>query len=100
MRALISAGQWIFRTPEEIDIATRAGYGLRMPLTGVVQRMDFAGLDVTQKVLKSPTFQLAGQIRQSKAIDARAGGQRTAWAVKNGRRGITSMRVEAQARDY
>jgi 3-hydroxyacyl-CoA dehydrogenase len=57
-------------TPEEIDIATKASFGLRTPLTGVVQRMDFAGLDVTQRVIRNADFKLAGQMTRSTTLDA------------------------------
>lgn len=69
-------------TPEEIDLATKASFGLRTPITGVVQRMDFAGLDVTQRVLKSPDFELAPQMRKSTTLDELVA--RGRLGVKNG----------------
>lgn len=70
-------------TPEEIDTATKWSFGIRTPITGVVQRMDFAGLDVTQKVLQVPSFKLAPQTRHSKTVDRLVAQGRL--GVKNGK---------------
>ena len=37
-----------YATPEDIDRATKSSFGLRMPILGLVKRVDFAGLDLTQ----------------------------------------------------
>ena len=39
-----------YATPEEIDAAAKAGFGLRIPILGLVKRMDYAGLDLAQKI--------------------------------------------------
>jgi 3-hydroxybutyryl-CoA dehydrogenase len=44
-------------TPEELDTAAKAGWALRMMVLGLVQRMDFGGLDLTIKSLDNPYVQ-------------------------------------------
>ncbi len=41
-------------TPEEMDNAVKAGLAFRMMVVGVVQRIDFGGLDLTARLLKNP----------------------------------------------
>ena len=40
-------------TPEEIDLAVKASLGIRLPIVGVVQSLDFNGLNLINDVLKS-----------------------------------------------
>ena len=42
---------WV--TPEEIDLAVKASLGIRLPIVGVVQSLDFNGLNLVNDVLKS-----------------------------------------------
>ncbi|MCX5914486.1 MAG: 3-hydroxyacyl-CoA dehydrogenase family protein [Deltaproteobacteria bacterium] len=58
-----------YATAEDIDIAAKASFGLRTPIVGVVKRMDFAGLDVTQKVIRNADFEIAPQMTRSKTLD-------------------------------
>jgi 3-hydroxybutyryl-CoA dehydrogenase len=58
-----------YATPEDIDIAAKTSFGLRTPIVGVVKRMDFAGLDVTQKVILNADFKIAPQMTRSKTLD-------------------------------
>jgi len=44
-------------SPEELDTAARAGWALRMLVLGLVQRMDYGGLDLSVKNLDSPYVQ-------------------------------------------
>ncbi len=44
-------------TPEELDTAAKAGLALRMMVVGLVQRMDFGGLDLTHKNVNNPYVQ-------------------------------------------
>jgi len=44
-------------TPEELDTAAKAGWALRMLVLGLVQRMDYGGLDLSVKNLDSPYVQ-------------------------------------------
>lgn len=39
-------------TPEEIDRAVKVSLGIRLPIVGVVQTMDFNGLDLVQDILQ------------------------------------------------
>lgn len=39
-------------TPEEIDRAVKFSLGIRLPIVGVIQTMDFNGLDLVQNILK------------------------------------------------
>jgi 3-hydroxybutyryl-CoA dehydrogenase len=41
-------------TPEELDMAAKAGWAIRMMVLGLIQRMDFGGLDLSVKNLDSP----------------------------------------------
>ena len=40
-------------TPEEIDLAVKTSFSIRLPFVGVVQNMDFVGLDVISDVIKN-----------------------------------------------
>ncbi len=44
-------------TPEQLDSAAKLGLALRMTVVGLVQRMDFGGLDLTYKNINSPFVQ-------------------------------------------
>lgn len=50
-----------YATPEEIDLATKAGFALRMPIVGLVQKMDFTGLDLTRKAIANADYQAPAQ---------------------------------------
>jgi 3-hydroxybutyryl-CoA dehydrogenase len=40
-------------TPEEIDMAVKTSLGIRLPIVGVVQCLDFTGLDLVLDIMKS-----------------------------------------------
>jgi 3-hydroxybutyryl-CoA dehydrogenase len=40
-------------TPEEIDLAIKLTLGIRLPVVGVVQTVDFTGLDLIYDIMKS-----------------------------------------------
>ena len=40
-------------TPEEIDIAVKTSLGIRLPVVGVVQTMDFTGLDLIYQMMQN-----------------------------------------------
>lgn len=44
-------------TPQELDDAAKFGLALRMLVVGIVQRMDFGGLDISAKNLNNPNIQ-------------------------------------------
>jgi 3-hydroxybutyryl-CoA dehydrogenase len=58
-----------YATPEEIDLATKAGFGLRMPILGLVKRMDYTGLDLVQKVISNAAYQVPPRRTQSKTVN-------------------------------
>ena len=40
-------------TPEQIDLAVKASLGIRLPIVGVVQSVDFTGLDLVADIMRS-----------------------------------------------
>jgi 3-hydroxybutyryl-CoA dehydrogenase len=58
-----------YATPEQIDAATKASFGLRMPILGLTKRMDFTGLDLTQKIISNAAYKAPPPRRRSKAVD-------------------------------
>jgi len=58
-----------YATPEDIDIATKASFALRMPILGLVKRMDFTGLDLSQKIISNATYKVPPQRTKSKSVD-------------------------------
>jgi 3-hydroxybutyryl-CoA dehydrogenase len=44
-------------TPEQLDEAAKWGLALRMLIVGLVQRIDFGGLDLTVRNLHNPRIQ-------------------------------------------
>jgi len=59
-----------YATPEDIDTATKASFALRMPILGLVKRMDFTGLDLSQKIIRNATYKIPPQRTKSKSVDA------------------------------
>jgi len=43
-------------TPDQIDLAVKSSLGVRMPVVGVVQMMDFMGLDLVKDISKNHGF--------------------------------------------
>ncbi|HYB19465.1 MAG TPA: 3-hydroxyacyl-CoA dehydrogenase family protein [Thermodesulfobacteriota bacterium] len=58
-----------YATPEDIDTVTKASFALRMPILGLVKRMDFSGLDLSQKVISNATYKVPPQRTKSKSVD-------------------------------
>jgi 3-hydroxybutyryl-CoA dehydrogenase len=58
-----------YATPEEIDLATKAGFGLRIPILGAVKRMDFGGLDLAQKIIENAQYQPPARQTRSQSVD-------------------------------
>ena len=58
-----------YATAEDIDTATKASFALRMPILGLVKRMDFTGLDLIQKVRRNATYKVPAQRMESKSVD-------------------------------
>lgn len=68
-----------YAEPREIDRAVKASLGVRLPILGVVERMDHAGLDMTLRALEAPPIGLASQDRVSPTLQR---------LVKQGRLGV------------
>ena len=58
-----------YATPEDIDTATKASFALRMPILGLVKRMDFTGLDLSQKIISNAIYKIPPQRTKSKSVD-------------------------------
>ncbi|HSR13272.1 MAG TPA: 3-hydroxyacyl-CoA dehydrogenase family protein, partial [Thermodesulfobacteriota bacterium] len=59
-----------YATAEDIDTATKASFGLRMPILGLVKKLDFTGLDLIQKVRSNATYKIPPLPSRSKSVDA------------------------------
>ena len=59
-----------YATPEDIDMATKASFGLRIPILGLVKRVDFAGLDLAQRVLKNKSYTPPPVRGRSEVVDS------------------------------
>jgi len=58
-----------YATPEDIDEATKASFGLRIPILGLVKRMDFTGLDLTQKIIRNRLYEPPQPPGRSPSVD-------------------------------
>jgi 3-hydroxybutyryl-CoA dehydrogenase len=58
-----------YATPEDIDKATKASFGLRIPILGLMKREDYAGLDAIQKSLNNRSYQPPQMQGSSKTLD-------------------------------
>jgi 3-hydroxybutyryl-CoA dehydrogenase len=58
-----------YATPEDIDAATKASFGLRIPILGLVKRMDYTGLDLTQKILSNAVYEPPPRRTRSTSVD-------------------------------
>lgn len=58
-----------YGSPEDIDKATKASFGLRIPILGLVKRLDFTGLDLLQKILKNKSYRPPAEIEKSPTVD-------------------------------
>ena len=58
-----------YATAEDIDEATKASFGLRIPILGLVKRMDFSGLDLIQKLRKNQQYTAPKPRNNSETID-------------------------------
>jgi 3-hydroxybutyryl-CoA dehydrogenase len=57
-----------YASPEEIDLAVKSSLGIRIPVVGVVQRYDFAGLDLALTFEKNPSIHLISKDRRPKTL--------------------------------
>jgi 3-hydroxybutyryl-CoA dehydrogenase len=58
-----------YATAEDIDMATKASFGLRIPIVGLVKRMDFTGLDLYQKIIRNAVYKVPAQRTSSASVD-------------------------------
>jgi 3-hydroxybutyryl-CoA dehydrogenase len=57
-----------YASPEEIDVAVKSSLGIRIPVVGVVQRYDFAGLDLALTIDRNPSIHLVSKDRLPKTL--------------------------------
>jgi 3-hydroxyacyl-CoA dehydrogenase len=57
-----------YATPKDIDTAVKASLGIRIPILGVVQRYDFAGIDLAHQFMKNPSIHLASEDKPSETL--------------------------------
>ena len=57
-----------YASPEEIDRAVKSSLGVRIPVVGVVQRYDFAGLDLALTFEQNPSIHLVSKARPPKML--------------------------------
>jgi 3-hydroxybutyryl-CoA dehydrogenase len=72
-----------YATPKDIDTAVKASLGIRIPILGVVQRYDFAGIDLAYQFIKNPSILLASEDKPSESLKR---------LVDDGRLGVKSGR--------
>jgi len=58
-----------YASAEEIDVATKASFGLRMPILGTVKYLDFAGLDLIQKIRSNQAYKTPPRDTRSRTVD-------------------------------
>jgi len=58
-----------YATPEDIDVASKASFGLRIPILGLMKREDFAGLDTVQRNLNNQMYNPPEARGSSKTLD-------------------------------
>jgi len=57
-----------YASPEEIDRAVKNSLGVRIPVLGVVQRYDFAGLDLALRFEQNPSIHLVSKNRSPRTL--------------------------------
>jgi 3-hydroxybutyryl-CoA dehydrogenase len=57
-----------YASPEEIDTTVKNSLGIRIPVVGVVQRYDFAGLDLALTFERNPSIRLVSTDRRPKTL--------------------------------
>ena len=58
-----------YATAEQIDEAAKNSFALRTPILGLVKRFDYAGLDLTQKILRNRQYAPPQVIERSPAVE-------------------------------
>jgi len=57
-----------YATAEDIDTAVKASLGVRIPILGVVQRYDFAGIDLAYQFMENPSIHLVSEDKISETV--------------------------------
>ena len=70
-----------YATAEDIDMATKASFGMRMPILGVVKKVDFAGVDQIQRSYGNGLYRSPPHRQNSETMDR---------LVSQGRLGVKS----------
>lgn len=58
-----------YATAEDIDMATKASFGMRMPILGVVKKVDFAGVDQIQRSYGNGLYRSPPHRQSSETMD-------------------------------
>jgi len=58
-----------YATPADIDEATKASFGFRMPILGVVKKVDLAGVDQIQRSIRNGLYQAPPSRLSSETMD-------------------------------
>jgi 3-hydroxybutyryl-CoA dehydrogenase len=56
-------------TPQDIDEVAKYGFGLRIPVLGLVKRLDYTGLDLIQKILSNQLYEPPKPRGRSNIVD-------------------------------
>ena len=72
-----------YATPEDIDKAAKSSFGLRLPILGLVRRMDFTGLEMVQRGLANKSYRPPEVRGRAEALDQQISQGRL--GVKNGK---------------
>lgn len=59
-----------YAAAEDIDMVAKASFGLRTPILGLVQRMDYNGLDLVQRNLLNKSYERPSWPGHSRSLDA------------------------------
>lgn len=70
-----------YATAEDIDVATKYSFGLRIPILGLAKKVDLAGVDQIQRSLRTSQYKPPPVRQNSESLDR---------LVAQGRRGIKS----------
>lgn len=70
-----------YATAEDIDVATKYSFGLRIPILGLAKKVDLAGVDQIQRSLRTSQYEPPPVRQNSESLDR---------LVAQGRRGIKS----------
>ena len=79
----VESTQYRLLDAEDIDKAAKASFGLRLPILGLVQRMDFTGLDMVRRAMANKAYRAPEVRGRSDILEAHIAEGRQ--GVKNGK---------------